>query len=120
MTSWKPSESDVKWEKKAKKSGATWIRQEFKESCELVKNMISRAKADYYVNIINDCCGDQKKLFQIVDKLLGREKKIVLPDYSDAKSMAQIFNEFFVTKLLILEHCLLHWKIQLMLCFVHL
>ena len=33
-----------KWEKKARKSGATWIRQEFKESCELVKNMISRAK----------------------------------------------------------------------------
>ena len=58
--------------------------------------MISRAKADYYVNIINDCSGDQKKLFQIVDKLLGCEKKIVLPDYSDAKSMAQIFNEFFV------------------------
>ena len=30
----------------------------------------------------------------MVDKLLGREKKIVLPDYTDAKSMAQIFNEF--------------------------
>ena len=43
------------------------------------------------------CCGDQKKLFQIVDKLLGRENKIVLPDYSDAKSIAQIFNEFFET-----------------------
>ena len=39
-----------KWEKKTRKSGATWIRQEFKESCELVKNMISRAKVDHYVN----------------------------------------------------------------------
>ena len=57
--------------------------------------MISRAKADYYVNIINDWCGDQQKLFQIVDKLLGCEKKIVLPDYSDAKSLAQIFTELF-------------------------
>ena len=38
----------------------------------------------------------KKKLFQIVDKLLGREKKIVLPDYTDAKSMAQIFNLVFL------------------------
>ena len=89
-----------KWEKRsrAKKSGATRIRQEFKESCELVKNMISTAKADYYVNIMNDCCGDQKKRFQVVDKSLGCEKKIVLSDYIDTKSMAQIFNEYFATK----------------------
>ena len=57
-----------KWERKARKLEAVWIRQEFKNSCELVKNMISRAKADYYVKIISDCYGDQKKLFQIVDK----------------------------------------------------
>ena len=44
-----------KWEKKARKSETTRTRQEFKG---LVKNMISKAKADYYVNIINDCCGD--------------------------------------------------------------
>ena len=75
--------------------GSTWIRQEFKESCELVNNIISRAKTDYYVNTINDCCVEQKKLFQIVDRLLGCEKKIVLPDYTDANSMAQMFNEFF-------------------------
>ena len=80
--------------------------------------MISRAKADYYVNIINDCCGDQKKLFQIVDKLLGREKKIVLPDYSDAKSMEQIFNEFFVTKIANIRTLLaaLENSIDVMLC----
>ena len=31
-------------------------------------------------------------------RLHGHEKKIVLPDYTDAKSKVQIFNEFFVTK----------------------
>ena len=83
-----------------------------------MKNMISRAKADYYVNIINNCCGDQKKLFQIVDKLLDREKKIMLPDYSDAKPMAQIFNEFFVTKIANIRTLLaaLENSIDVMLC----
>ena len=31
---------------------------------------------------------------KIVDKLLGREKKILVTDYTDAKFMAQIFNVF--------------------------
>ena len=35
----------------------------------------------------------------MVDKSLGRENKIVLSDYSDAKSMAQIFNEYFFTQI---------------------
>ena len=64
-----------------------------------MKNVTSRAKADCYVKSINDCCDDEKKLLQIVNKLLGRHKKIVLPDHTDAKSMSQIFNVFFVTEI---------------------
>ena len=43
--------------------------------------------------------GDQKKLFQIVDKLLGRGKQTVLPEFTNAKDMAQMFNEFFISKI---------------------
>ena len=41
-----------------------------------MKNMISRAKADYYVNIINDCCGDQKNSFKLLINYLAVKRKL--------------------------------------------
>ena len=87
-----------RWERLTR-SGLTVFREKHKESCEHVKDLIRKAKADYFINKINECSGDQKKLFQIVDKLLGREKQSFLPDFKDAKTMARTFNDFFVTKI---------------------
>ena len=88
-----------RWERLDRNSGLTVYRQQHKDSCERVKDMIRKAKAEYFVNKIDECSGDQKKLFQIVDKLLGRDKKNNLPHFDDAKTMAQEFNDFFVTKI---------------------
>ena len=37
---------------------------------------------------VTDSNGDQKKLFNIIKTLLGRQKKLVLPDYSDPITLA--------------------------------
>ena len=44
------------------------------ESCEAVKNAIKDSKTVTIQNKINDCKGDQKKIFKIIDSLLGRKK----------------------------------------------
>ena len=44
------------------------------ESCEAVKNAIKDSKTVTLQNTINDCKGDQKKIFKIIDSLLGRKK----------------------------------------------
>ena len=53
-------------------------------SCEAVKNAIDSSKAELLQRKIIDCNGNQKKLFKIIDSLLGRKKQQVLPEYSCA------------------------------------
>ena len=43
---------------------------------------------DILLKKISDCNGDQKKLFQIVDTLLGRNKEATLPKYDSPLTMA--------------------------------
>ena len=64
-----------------------------------MKQLIKKAKGEFFVKKIEECNGDQKKLYQIVDKLLGRNKQTILPQFSDPKLMALTFNEFFVAKI---------------------
>ena len=52
----------------------------YSESCMAVKT-ISRSKSGILQKKISDCNGDHKKLFNIVDTLLGRNKQITLPKY---------------------------------------
>ena len=48
--------------------------------------------------------GDQKKLFGIVNSLLGRGKKALLPQHDDSLTLAGLFNEFFITKIDNIRH----------------
>ena len=41
----------------------------------------------------------KKKLFKIVDPLLGRNKTTVLPEYSDPDTLASTINTFFIDKI---------------------
>ena len=74
-----------------------------------VKNLIKKAKEEYFVKRIEECQGDQKKLFQIVDTLLGRNKTSPLPHFTDKQIMARIFNEFFVSKISDIQSLLSTW-----------
>ena len=69
------------------------------ESCEAVKNAIKDSKTVTIQNKINDCKGDQKKKFKIIDSLLGRKKQQVLPEYTCSFSLATMINTFFVEKI---------------------
>ena len=41
----------------------------------------------------------QKKLFKIVDTLLGRNKEATLPKYDSPLTMASVINTFFIDKI---------------------
>ena len=99
-----------KCEKLWRNNKSTVRRSEYRESCERVKHLIRKAKEEYFIKKIDECQGDQKKLFQIVDKLLGRNKSTSLPHFTDSKIMARIFNEFFVTKISDIRCLLSTWE----------
>ena len=71
----------------------------YSESCMDVKTAISNSKSEILENKISDCNGDQKKLFKIVDTLLGRNKHTTLPKYDSPLTMASVMNNFFIDKI---------------------
>ena len=64
-----------------------------------VKTEISKSKSEILQKKISDCNGDQKKLFKIVDTLLGRNKETTLPKYDSPLTMASIMNNCFIDKI---------------------
>ena len=68
-------------------------------SCMGVKTAISKSKYEILQKKISDCNGDQKKLFKIVDTLLGRNKQTTLPKYDSPLTMASVMNNFFIDKI---------------------
>ena len=64
-----------------------------------MKLAIENSKAELIKKKVTDCNGDQKKLFKIIDSLLGRKKQQVLPEYSCALSLASVINTFFLDKI---------------------
>ena len=49
----------------------------FREKCRLVCAQIQEAKKQYYLALITDSKNDARKLFGIVNNLLGRRKESV-------------------------------------------
>ena len=64
-----------------------------------VKTAISNSKSEILQKKISDCNGDQKKLFKIVDTLLGRNKHTTLPKYDSPLTMASVMNNFCIDKI---------------------
>ena len=64
-----------------------------------MKNLIHGEKEQFFKKQISDCGGDPKKLFGIVNSLLGRGKKALLPQHDDSLTFARLFNEFVITKI---------------------
>ena len=74
-------------------------KEMYKLSCLKVKDLISKAKTSFFINKLEECNGDQKKLFQVVDSLLARGKSSSLPSFTCPLTLAEAFNDFFISKI---------------------
>lgn len=64
-----------------------------------MKKAIDESKAQIIQKKITESSGDQKKLFKIVDSLLGRKGPMMLPEYDCPITLASTFNTFFIDKI---------------------
>ena len=71
----------------------------FREKCRLVCAQIQEAKKQYYLALITDSKNDARKLFAIVNNLLGRRKETVLPTNQPASELVDMFSRFFNDKI---------------------
>ena len=82
-----------------RKTGLTVHKDIYKQDCRKVKECIHRSKSEFFRLKIVECDGNQRKLFNIVDSLLGRGKPAALPTAANPSQLAESFNVFFINKI---------------------
>ena len=85
-----------KYESLCRKTRLTVHFDMYSGSCMDVQTEISNSKSEILQKKISDCNGDQKKLFKIVETLLGRNQQTMLPKYDSPLTMASVMNIFFI------------------------
>ena len=65
----------------------------------VVNTLSDKAKISYYSLQVDSKSGNQKELFQVVNDLLHRKKKPVLPECQSSQSLAERFSQFFSDKI---------------------
>ncbi|KAJ8049803.1 hypothetical protein HOLleu_02710 [Holothuria leucospilota] len=85
-----------KLEKKWRKSRLEIDRQLYKQQKQKVISLIKSAKLNYYKNLCATHSKDQKKLFNIINKLLHKRHEISLPDCESDEELANKFSHFFL------------------------
>ena len=81
-------------------------------------DLIEKAKKSYFIQQIDDCESHPKKLFQIVDKLLGWGKSITLNILMHLVWLNPL-TSFSLPKFLEFEENCQYWRTPLMRCIVH-
>jgi hypothetical protein len=61
--------------------------------------LIKKSKQQYHQESIANCAGDQKKLYEIVDKLMCKAKTNPLPEYKNLPDILDKFGNFFDNKI---------------------
>ena len=87
------------YERLWRKTGLTIHKDMFNAQRIKTNNTIAEAKRTYYNNLINDTHGDSKKLFSILNKLLGRTKPKILPENQSIPSLLDTFSNYFIEKI---------------------
>ena len=66
----------------------------------MLANTIEADRGKYLSNLVSECDGDQKKLFQVIASLTGDKKtSLLLPDHRDPYLLANDFGKFFIKKI---------------------
>ena len=88
-----------RYERKWRRTKDPTDRNNYLEKCRHVNQMIHESKSNFYSSVISENKGNQRILFQTVDKLLHRKNDIVLPTSSSDEHLAERFSDYFISKI---------------------
>ena len=71
----------------------------FNKAGNHTNHLIEQAKREYYTDFINENSTDQRRLFNAVNRLLGRSSDEQYPPHVTSKCLANDFGQFFVRKI---------------------
>ena len=74
-------------------------RDEYRFVHNRYRSAIDEAKTEYYSGNVQECAGDQKKLFEIIKSLTKPLQQEQYPDSDSLKDLADAFGEFYIMKI---------------------
>ena len=74
-------------------------RSRLRRQINRCNHILNRNKGRFYHDLVSDNCGDGKKLWQALNRILSRSNSTVLPSFVDEKSLANRFGLFFIDKI---------------------
>lgn len=74
-------------------------REEYVCARHAVVENVAKCKREYFKGKINSCNGDQRKLWTIMNGLLGKHSKTHFPEGIPEITLASHFNDFFINKI---------------------
>ena len=100
-------------ERKWRSTGLETDRVNYMEQCNVVNDMLYKAKEQHYSAVIQENAHDSKLLFRTVDKLLQRSIDKRYPSANSDQELANAFADFFSAKIVRIRDELLVRKEQL-------
>ena len=83
----------------------------FRAERDGVKDMIKQAKERIYADRIQQSSGP-KGMFRVVNKVLGRERILDLPDHDSLSDLLELFNGYFTDKIATIRQSLEQSEVQ--------
>ena len=90
-------------ERKWRKSGLQIHRDIFICKKAQVNNLVAKAKTEYYRVQIEESKGNPKRLYQVVNRLTGRQKSKLLPESHCDEVLANKFATYFTEKIVLIQ-----------------
>ena len=73
---------------------------------------LKSARVNYYSNLIDQCAGDSRKLFRVVNSFCGEPLETAPPEHTDPTKLANEFGTFFLKKIKIRSENLDKFQVQ--------
>ena len=64
---------------------------------------MTEARRVFYRELIDEDCGNQKRLFSVIKRLLGSGREIQFPSFKEKVALANTFGEFFAQKIVTIQ-----------------
>ena len=71
----------------------------YRNACNSYSMLLRKSKRKYYTDLIGECGGNTRKLFQVVRSLSNKPDGNPLPPHDDPRKLADDFGEFFYRKI---------------------
>ena len=88
-----------KAERRWRRTGLLYDLRRYKVLRNKTNNLMTEARRVFYRELIDENCGDQKRLFSVTKRLLGSGREIQYPPFKDKAALANKFGEFFAQKI---------------------